>query len=136
MELHLRGTLMLRCDRCGREMSFALDVQRRFFFVSGEEELALVEIDESPEEALVGSVHFDLSALIEDEAILQLPLSPRHADCEPAGAFERQGAPERPKPFAGLEGLRERLRETDNSGAPRPEGAAGAARPAKNRKPA
>lgn len=108
MDLALRATLVLRCDRCGAHLDFALDVQRRFFFVAGEEELASVPIDESPEEALLGGEQFDLAALIEDETILQLPLSPRHDHC--TAPVESGVGQEREHPFAGLGALRDALR--------------------------
>ncbi len=115
MNLWLRALLPLRCDRCGRELDFALSVERRFFFVASEAELAAIEIDDAPEEPLLGSSHFDLAGLIEDEAILQLPLSPRHAGCV-AQATASAAAPH-PNPFAQLRGLREQLRGKDGAAA-------------------
>jgi uncharacterized protein len=119
MDLELRATLALRCDRCGGDLDFELDVRRRFFFVAGEAELAAVEIDESPEEALVGSEHFDLQELVEDEAILQLPLSPRHPGCEPA-AQAGETPQGRIRPFSELGALRDALRREAGPGEPAP----------------
>jgi uncharacterized protein len=111
MALSLQALLPLRCDRCARELEFALSVQRPFYFVHSEAELAAIEVDDAPDEPLLGSAHFDLAGLIEDEAILQLPLSPRHDACAPAQAVgvAPEEAP-RPHPFSQLQGLRERLR--------------------------
>lgn len=113
LNLHLQAELVLACDRCGGPVAFVLDVERPFYFVDSEEVLAAVQIDESPEEALLGSTRFDLAGLIEDEAILQLPLSPRHDDCHAAvtagdAGGQAQAQPEHP--FAGLQDLRDRLR--------------------------
>ena len=110
LRLQIEALLPLRCDRCGEELDLALQSQKSFFFVRTEADLAAIPIDDSPEEALLGSSHFDLQALIEDEAILQLPISPRHAVCETAS--EPDDAPaqtDRPHPFAPLAQLRERL---------------------------
>lgn len=110
LRLALKATLPLRCDRCGDPVDFKLDVERLFFFVRTEEELAAVAIDETPEEPLLGSAHFGLAGLIEDEAILQLPISPRHDGCQAA-----RGAATRPPdgPFAGLAALRGVLRGSE-----------------------
>ncbi len=111
LRLELEAELALRCDRCARELAFALRVLRQFYFVDTEAELAQESIDESPEEALLGSTNFDLRTLIEDEAILQLPMSPRHERCAPSVSVSAAGAAaERPNPFSQLASLRGRLR--------------------------
>lgn len=73
-----------------------------------EADLADIPVDDAPEEPLVGSAHFDLAALIEDEAILQLPISPRHPDCAAPFPVEpdADAEEERPHPFAELARLR------------------------------
>lgn len=128
LRLHLQARLPVRCDRCGRALALALDAERQFFFVATEQELAAIPIDDSPQEPLLGSAHFDLAGLLEDEAILQLPISPRHADCVApysAGASATAAADRGPaggsvagfddapadarRPFARLAGLREQL---------------------------
>lgn len=108
LRLRLHGTLRLRCDRCGEEAAWQLDCERTFFFVDSEANLADIPVDDTPEEPLVGSTHFDLAALIEDEAILQLPISPRHPDCAAPFLVEPDagGGEERPHPFAELARLR------------------------------
>jgi len=106
LHLALQARLALRCDRCGRELEFGLDVERRFYFVASEPELAAIEIDDAPEEALLGSARFDLAGLIEDEAILQLPLSPRHAHCAPPDKLAALAPEPRTSPFAALQNLR------------------------------
>jgi len=124
LQLRLEAVLPLPCDRCGEVLHFTLAAGSLFYFVDTEEQLAAVPIDDSPDEALLGSAHFDLAELIEDEAILQLPISPRHGRC-PAGALSGRAAapeataPQRPHPFAGLAGLKERLpAEADGADAP------------------
>jgi uncharacterized protein len=115
--LDLHATLPLRCDLCGRELRFTCDHQQRFFFVPTERELDAVPIDVEADEALLGSSAFDLAALVEDELILQLPISPRHPQCVPevheTGSAARGGdeepggqAADRPHPFAALARLR------------------------------
>lgn len=111
LRLQIEGVLPVRCDRCGEEFDLALQAHKTFFFVGTEAELAGIPIDDLPEEALLGSSRFNLQALIEDEAILQLPISPRHEACVAASEpTETAAQSDRSHPFAPLEALRERLR--------------------------
>jgi uncharacterized protein len=105
--LELKGTVTLTCDHCGQAFSFALANSSRFYFVADERELAAIAVDEVEEEPLVGSRRFDLGELIEDEAILALPIAPRHASCQ-AAIDRAQPATDRPResPFAVLAELR------------------------------
>jgi uncharacterized protein len=108
--LHVHGRLTLTCDRCNGPLQTDLEAQGRFFFVETEAALNAIPIDESEVDALLGSPGFDLLALIEDEAILALPLSPRHVDCRAPqlDAPEPETEPERRSPFAVLEQLKVR----------------------------
>jgi uncharacterized protein len=115
LQLWLEAVLPLRCDRCGKKLALMLAGERIFYFVDTQAELAAIPIDDTPDEALLGSTQFDLAALVEDEAILQLPISPRHADCvgvtraaarSPGYADDAQSGDGRPHPFAGLAALR------------------------------
>lgn len=135
LELRLDAVLPVRCDRCGRKLALALEAERAFYFVDTQAQLAAIPIDDTPEEALLGSPQFDLAGLIEDEAILQLPISPRHADCDPAVdgagavAMHRPDAPaadERTHPFAGLAALRDQFK---GPGAAPDDGRAGSREP-------
>jgi uncharacterized protein len=115
-QLALRGEIDLACDRCGKPLRWPLATDARYFFVHSEDELGRLPVDDSEEEPLLGSARFDLHALIEDEAILALPMSPRHASCEIAvdlsaglsAADIPPAEPERPHPFAQLEKLKSR----------------------------
>jgi uncharacterized protein len=109
--LRIRGTVDLVCDRCGHAVPFELAGDSSYYFVRSEQELGRIPVDDSPDEPLLGSTRFDLHELIEDEAILALPISPRHAACQPAAevpAATVEGNPERPRPFAALAQLKSR----------------------------
>jgi uncharacterized protein len=135
LRLRLQADLVLRCDRCDGRLPLRIDDERLYFFVHDEAALAAIAVDEAPEEALLGSTRFDLAGLVEDEAILQLPLSPRHADCPVApGVAGARPADERPKPFAGLQALRDELQRREPGGSKGQPGPA--ARPARRRRPA
>ena len=109
--LRFSGEIDLVCDRCGAPLRWPLQGESRYFFVHTEDELARLPVDEADEEPLLGSPRFDLAALLEDEGILALPMSPRHEDCQqqvvlPPSAHEQQ--PDKPNPFAQLSQLKAR----------------------------
>lgn len=105
--LAVQGELRARCDRCGSPVAVPVDEQARFFFVNDEAELGRLPIDESPDEPLLGSHRFDLAALVEDQAMLALPISPRHDRCAsaPPAAAERGAGGETHRPFEALADL-------------------------------
>jgi uncharacterized protein len=105
--LHLRGDLPLICDHCGRSMDLRLDHEATFYFLRDENEIAaLPVVADEDAEPLLGSSAFDVSKLVEDEAILCIPVSPRHTECgESAKAPETSTRETRTNPFAKLPGL-------------------------------
>ncbi len=77
----LKGRLQLICQRCNAPLDFDLDRTTRFRFVANEEELNALPIEDDEIETIVGSGSMSVHDWIEDEAILSLPLVPRHDEC-------------------------------------------------------
>jgi uncharacterized protein len=103
--LHIHGLLGLTCDLCGSRLEWTLDESEGFFFVHDEQQLGALPIAPEGDEPLLGSRQFDLWNLVEEQAILSLPISPRHPACErPARAAEAE--PDRRQPFAALAALK------------------------------
>ena len=111
--LQVRADVVLPmvCQRCLAPVGVPLDVDRWFRFVA-DEATAQVEEEEADEDVLVSSLEFDLHALIEDELLMAIPITPCHEMCpEPLAlsatdpAFD-QAEDERPNPFAVLGKLR------------------------------
>ena len=107
-ELHLRGDLVLQCQRCNSEMRYPLRRDVRFRFVGSDEELAAIPIVDDDVEVIVGSRTMAVAPWVEDEAILSLPVAPRHEDCRPFSpeAANAEATPDRPNPFAALADLK------------------------------
>lgn len=113
--LHLvaDATLPLVCQRCLAPVDTELVVDRWFRFAPDEDTAAL-EDETSEEDVLVASRDFDLHALLEDELIMDIPVTPRHEICpEPprlsAVDEDFEAAVEaKPNPFAVLGALRPR----------------------------
>jgi uncharacterized protein len=105
----LAGALAVTCQRCMKPVTVRLDQGFKLVLVDAERE------DEPGgyEPVVVDPAHLDLRWLIEEEALLALPLAPMHesSDCaEAPNAPSEIGAEEdvRQKPF---ESLRDMLRE-------------------------
>jgi len=113
--LHLSAETVvpLVCQRCLAPVDIELQVDRWFRFAA-DEETAAVEDENSEEDVLVGGRDFDLAALIEDELLMDLPITPTHEVCpehvqlsavDPA--FD-EALEAKPNPFAALDALRPR----------------------------
>ena len=113
--LHLRveATLPFVCQRCLTTVQLPLTIDRAFRFAADEETAAL-EDEASDEDVLVAVRDFDLMALIEDELLMEVPVTPRHEVCpvpvqlsvaDPGFAEAEEAAV---NPFAALDALRGR----------------------------
>jgi uncharacterized protein len=109
-DLSLRGRLRLECQRCNAPLEFDLERDTRFRFVHSEAELEALPLEDDEADVIVGSHAMDLAAWVEDEAILSLPLVPRHESCNcmagESGPVE--STTDRPNPFAVLAALKGR----------------------------
>lgn len=81
LRIVVRGLINLRCQRCLGKYAHALDLQANLLLARDENELARLDEDESVD-CILATANMDVLALIEDEIILSLPLSPRHGENE------------------------------------------------------
>jgi len=106
LQLVVRGAINLRCQRCLGKFAHVLDLQTDLLLARDEDELARFDEDESVD-CILATANTDVLALIEDEIILSLPLSPRHEESE--CSIDKPGsddtAEERPL-FAALAALK------------------------------
>jgi uncharacterized protein len=75
--LDISGVLHLQCQRCLGMMDYPLHVSNTLLLGSGEDSGRL---DEEDVEWIEASDALDVAALVEDEILLGLPFSPRHAE--------------------------------------------------------
>lgn len=107
--LRLTGALRLTCQRCNKPLDLVLDRTVRFRFVGSEKELNSLPLEDDEIDAVVGSRTMSLHDWVEDEAILSLPLVPRHAECAaPLSSGDTVAPAVTPNPFAVLAALRGR----------------------------
>jgi len=108
LTLSVATRVQLMCQRC--LTPFAFDIQSESVLVLAQDEEEADEIeallaDESVE-VIVGSKTFDFAELIEDDALLAIPLSPKHEACPDRLISEGPKDVEKESPFAVLKNLK------------------------------
>jgi len=125
LRLAVHGSAWLTCQRCLAPYEQAFNADATFRIVQTEEEADEFPLDDDEVEVIVGSRHFDLVDLIEEELLLSLPLVPKHEVCPEVHESLASGADgadgvdsvddvpeqeiepeERVNPFAALESLK------------------------------
>lgn len=108
----LRGVMVLTCQRCMQAVDVPL--QERFSVIVVQDE---AELDQEPggyEPILTNPAHLDLQLLAEDQALLALPLVPRHesdrcneaqASSPASGVEEGDRHGDHQRPFGNLRDL-------------------------------
>lgn len=81
LQVTIKGTINLHCQRCLGELVHLLDMQTVILLAKNENELFRLDETETVDGILAVS-DLDVLALIEDEIILSLPISPRHREDE------------------------------------------------------
>jgi uncharacterized protein len=108
MILAVEGSVKLMCQRCLTPFEFPLDSGARLVLAPDEgsaDEIDALLADEDVE-VIVGSREFNIGALVEDDALLALPLSPKHQTCPDQLAVPQAEAPKKESPFAVLKNLK------------------------------
>jgi uncharacterized protein len=107
LRVAVRGLISLQCQRCLEELGHMLDIQTELLLAQNEHELARLDEDESGE-CVLAKQDMDVLALVEDEIILSLPISPRHEpqECKANAQVERSAAIGERSPFAALAALK------------------------------
>ena len=107
LTLQLEGEVHLICQRCLTAYPLAIASKSLLVLAKTEAEADETEarLDDDSIDVIVPSGSQDLMVLVEDEALLALPLSPRHESC-PAGAAPGTVNDKAESPFAVLKKLK------------------------------
>ncbi|GCB02900.1 DUF177 domain-containing protein [Ralstonia sp. SET104] len=106
IDLEVDGAVWLQCQRCLKAYEQPLPVRSRLEVMRSEAEADAAPLDDDEADVIVGSRSFDLITQIEDELLLALPVSPRHAVCPDEVLPEEAEAEKKPSPFAVLANLK------------------------------
>jgi uncharacterized protein len=112
LTLTLAGSVPLVCQRCLQPFGAIVDQSTELLLARSEAELARWDVDEI--EVVLATERLDPLILVEDELLLSLPFSPRHADGECELASPRVAGQEigqsRASPFSRLGELKKTTR--------------------------
>jgi uncharacterized protein len=83
LRVRTRFSPWMTCSRCLAPVAVPeLQTDTRFRFAASEQQAAAEDREADEEEVIAASANLDLAALVEDEAILALPMAPVHPACE------------------------------------------------------
>jgi uncharacterized protein len=98
--VRVKGDVDLVCQRCLGKLKFPIDVDSKVVLAKDWQEV--IEADDDAERVLAEK-DMPVSALVEDEIILSLPMVPRHVRCEENGIDAKAA---RSSPFDVLAALK------------------------------
>lgn len=116
LDFNLTGEVWLTCQRCLNPVAYNLTGDHQIALLADESQVRL--LDEEDEYLLLAEILDEdgkdnllpLAQLIEDELLLEIPLSPKHDDCEmvvdQVGEIEEEAEE---SPFAALAALKGKL---------------------------
>jgi len=107
MTLSVAGTVQLSCQRCLAPFGYEIDSSTQLVLGVDDEEADGIEevLDDESIDVIVGSRECDLRQLLEDEALLALPQSPKHDVCPDTKLLDALKS-DKVSPFAGLKNLK------------------------------
>jgi len=104
LHLTVSGSVQLKCQRC--LTPYVFQIKSASTMLLAKDESAADQLDalwkDEEVEIIVGSKALDVIALIEDEALLMLPLSPKHEVCPDDVKLDVLASVENESPFAVL----------------------------------
>jgi uncharacterized protein len=108
LTLEVSGPVHLRCQRCLGLLAFDIDSSSVLILAKDEASADALEeqLDDDRLDVIPGSRTMDMASMIEDEAFLALPLSPRHDVCPDSSAIDALKQDKPDSPFAVLKNLK------------------------------
>lgn len=107
LTLSVSGSVSLLCQRCLTPCAF--DIATESILVLAKDDVHADEIEamlnDDTIDVIVGSKALDVVALIEDEALLAMPLSAKHAVCPDVAALDALNGARKSSPFDVLKRL-------------------------------
>lgn len=109
LHLSVAGSAWLMCQRCLTPFEFGIASESVLILApdEGSADEIDAQLNDESVEVIVGSRTFDVVQLIEDEALLTIPLSPKHEICPDQLIPAVEQDAERVSPFAVLKNLKQ-----------------------------
>lgn len=107
LTLSVAGAVHLVCQRCLQPMPYEIDSSTTLVLGRDDEDADDIEevLGDESIDVIVGSRSCDIRDLLEDEALLALPQSPKHEVCPDTTLLDGLKS-EKVSPFAGLKNLK------------------------------
>lgn len=110
LTLSVAGTVQLICQRCLTPFAFDIESESVLVLASDDASADAIDalLDDDAVEVIVGSRNFSILELVEDEALLAIPASPKHVVCpERLVTTGTSKDAEKVSPFAVLKNLKQ-----------------------------
>ena len=106
LALSVSGVLHMQCQRCLEQLDYPLRYSTTLRLVHPEEDLNKTVADPEAADAVEASAELDVAELIEDEILLSLPFSPRHAEGACDSRIKARSSTAEGGTFSGLAALK------------------------------
>jgi uncharacterized protein len=92
LQIKLQGSLRMVCQRCLEEMEYPLATETELELVADENGLKPVEEESEAVDTIVADKEMDVVSLVEEDILLEMPMSPKHPEggCGDAGKVPAQ----------------------------------------------
>jgi uncharacterized protein len=110
LTMSVAGTVQVMCQRCMTPYDYSFDSESVLVLAKSEEQADEIEeaIADDTIDVIVGSKTMNVMELVEDEALLALPLSPRHEVCPDTTALDAVNERKQPSPFDVLKNIKQK----------------------------
>jgi uncharacterized protein len=107
--LSVSGSIELMCQRCMTPLKFAIESESVLILAKNDERADEIDalLADDTIDVIVASKTLNVMELIEDEALLALPLAPKHDVCPEHAALEDLMGTKKPSPFDVLKGMKQ-----------------------------
>lgn len=106
--MSVSGPIKIMCQRCLTPFSFEIDSESMLILAKDEESADEIDalLDNDDIDVIVGTKSLNIVELVEDEALLALPLSPKHPVCPDQSALDGLTSLKKESAFAMLKNLK------------------------------
>ena len=107
LHLVIKGKLYLKCQRCLEALEHDVDLVSDLLLIENQQEFPEITEENEAVDCILAQAEMDVLALLEEDIILKLPISPRHGTCSVTG---HAGGEVSPSVFAPLAALKKSAR--------------------------
>lgn len=102
LHLVIKGNLYLKCQRCLEELEHDVDLVSDLLLIENQQEFPEIIEENEAVDCILSQAEMDVLALLEEDIVLKLPISPRHGTCSVTGHASGEAAQSVFAPLAAL----------------------------------